>query len=325
MSEQFVSGQRPDLAFVFPGQGSQKVGMLSELADRYAQVGDTFAEASDALGYDVWKLAQQGPQEQLNLTERTQPVLLTASLAVWRVWRAEGGSLPSLLAGHSLGEWSALVAADVLPFADAVRLVRERGRLMQEAVPAGQGGMAAIIGLSDQQIIEACEQASEGKVVAPVNFNSPGQVVIAGDAAAVERATALCKSAGAKRALALPVSAPFHTSLMQPAADGLVAQVEATNFQATTIPVVHNVHARTESDPQAIKKLMIEQISSPVLWVDCVQALKNRGVAIMVECGPGKVLSGLTKRIDKSIVSLATESPQELEAALAETKGEQND
>jgi len=322
MSEQFVSGQSSDLAFVFPGQGSQKVGMLSELADRYAQVGDTFAEASDALGYDVWKLAQQGPQEQLNLTERTQPVLLTASLAVWRVWRAEGGSVPGFLAGHSLGEWSALVAAGVLSFSDAVRLVRERGRLMQEAVPAGQGGMAAIIGLSDQQIIEACEQASEGKVVTPVNFNSPGQVVIAGDAAAVERATALCKSAGAKRALALPVSAPFHTSLMQSAADGLAPQVEATSFRAPEIPVVHNVHARTESDPQAIKQLMIEQISSPVLWVDCVQALKNQGVAIMVECGPGKVLSGLNKRIDKSITSLSTESPQELETALAETKGE---
>jgi len=325
MSEQCVSGQSSDLAFVFPGQGSQKVGMLSELADRHTQVGETFAEASEALGYDVWKLAQQGPQEQLNLTERTQPVLLTASLAVWRVWQAEGGPLPGLLAGHSLGEWSALVAAGVLSFADAVRLVRERGRLMQEAVPAGQGGMAAIIGLSDQQIIEACEQASEGKVVAPVNFNSPGQVVIAGDAAAVERATALCKSAGAKRALALPVSAPFHTSLMQPAADGLTPQVEATHFQAPQIPVVHNVHARTESDPQAIKRLMIEQISSPVLWVDCVQTLKNQGATLMVECGPGKVLSGLTKRIDKSIVSLATESPQELETALTETKGERDD
>lgn len=320
VSEQFVSEQRQDLAFVFPGQGSQKVGMLADLADRYAPVGDTFAEASDVLGYDVWTLAQQGPQEQLNLTERTQPVLLTASIAVWRVWQAEGGPLPSLLAGHSLGEWSALVAAGVLRFADAVRLVRERGRLMQEAVPAGQGGMAAIIGLSDQQIIEACEQASEGKVVAPVNFNSPGQVVIAGDAAAVERATALCKSAGAKRALALPVSAPFHTSLMQPAADGLASQVEAADFQAPQIPVVHNVHARTESDPQTIKRLMIEQISSPVLWVDCVQVLKGQGVALVVECGPGKVLSGLSKRIDKTLVSLSTESPQEFEAALQETK-----
>ena len=321
VSEQLVSDQHSGLAFVFPGQGSQKVGMLSGLAECYSQVGDTFAEASEALGYDVWKLAQQGPQEQLNLTERTQPLLLTASMAVWRVWQAEGGPRPSLLAGHSLGEWSALVAAEVLPFADAVRLVRERGRLMQEAVPAGQGGMAAIIGLSDQQIIEACEQASEGKVVAPVNFNSPGQVVVAGDAGAVERATALCKSAGAKRALALPVSAPFHTSLMQPAADGLAPLVEAADFQAPRIPVVHNVHARTESDPQVIKRLMIEQITGPVLWVDCVGALKNQGVTLMVECGPGKVLSGLNKRIDKSITSLSTESPQELELALAEIKG----
>ena len=310
------------LAFVFPGQGSQKVGMLAELAGEYSLVKETFSEASDVLGYDLWELVQEGPQEQLNLTERTQPMLLAASVATWRVWRSQSGMLPVRLAGHSLGEWSALVAANVVDFADAVSLVQQRGKLMQEAVPAGQGGMAAIIGLDDAAIIAACEQASEGGVVAPVNFNSPGQVVIAGSSSAVERAMVLCKEAGAKRALALPVSAPFHTSLMQPAADGLAPRIAETQFRAPEIPVVHNVHAKTETDPEAIKRLMIEQIYSPVLWVSGVQELVESGVDTTVECGPGKVLSGLNKRIDKSLTTLSIESPEDLRAALQQTKGE---
>lgn len=310
------------LAFVFPGQGSQKVGMLAGLAAEYGVVAETFAEASDVLGYDLWELVQSGPQEQLNLTERTQPMLLAASIAVWRVWQAQNGVQPARLAGHSLGEWSALVAADVVDFADAISLVQQRGKFMQDAVPAGQGGMAAIIGLEDAAIIEACERGAEGEVVAPVNFNSPGQVVIAGASAAVERAMALCKTAGAKRALALPVSAPFHTSLMQPAADGLAPKIADTEFRSPRIPVVHNVHAKTESEPEAIKRLMIEQIYSPVMWVDCVRALVNDGVATTVECGPGKVLSGLNKRIDKSLSTLSIESPEDLQAVLQQTKGE---
>ncbi len=310
------------LAFVFPGQGSQKVGMLAELAAEYAVVTETFAEASDVLGYDLWELVQKGPQEQLNLTERTQPMLLAASVAVWRAWKAQGGVQPAQLAGHSLGEWSALVAADVLDFADAIGLVQMRGKFMQEAVPAGQGGMAAIIGLEDAAIIDACERGAEGEVVAPVNFNSPGQVVIAGASAAVDRAMALCKTAGAKRALALPVSAPFHTSLMQPAADGLAPKIAETEFRAPSVPVVHNVNARTESDPEAIKRLMIEQIYSPVLWVDCVRALADAGTSTTVECGPGKVLSGLNKRIDKSLNTLSIESPEDLQAVLKQTRGE---
>ncbi len=320
MAEQ--SMDKEALAFVFPGQGSQKVGMLSDLANQYGQVQETFAEASQVLGYDLWELVQKGPQEQLNLTERTQPLLLAASVAVWRVWQAESGPVPGVLAGHSLGEWSALVAADVVNFADAVALVQRRGKLMQEAVPAGQGGMAAIIGLDDQQIIDACERAAEGEVVSPVNFNSPGQVVIAGASAAVERATALCKTAGAKRALALPVSAPFHTSLMKPAAEGLAPHIADTEFRAPSIPVVHNVHARTESDPAAIRQLMIEQIYSPVRWVECVQALVARGASTTVECGPGKVLSGLNKRIDKTLSTMSMESPDEVQAVLQQSRGE---
>ncbi len=310
------------LGFVFPGQGSQKVGMLADLAAEHSLVTETFSEASDVLGYDLWELVQKGPQEQLNLTERTQPLLLTASVAVWRLWQSQNGPQPALLAGHSLGEWSALVAAGVVDFADAVGLVQLRGKLMQEAVPAGQGGMAAIIGLEDADIIDACERGAEGEVVSPVNFNSPGQVVIAGASGAVDRAMALCKTAGAKRALALPVSAPFHTALMRPAADGLAPKVESTEFRAPRIPVVHNVNADTESDPQAIKRLMIEQIYSPVLWVDCVRTLLGRGVSTVVECGPGKVLSGLNKRIDKSISTLSIETPDELQAVLQQAKGE---
>lgn len=306
------------LAFVFPGQGSQKIGMLAELAENYPVITQTFAEASEVLGYDLWDLVQNGTQEDITLTERTQPLLLTASVAVWRVWQEEGGAQPSLMAGHSLGEWSALVCAGVVDFKDALRLVRNRGAYMQEAVPQGQGAMAAIIGLDDDIIKAICTEACQGEEVAAVNFNSPGQVVIAGNTAAVERAMADCKEAGAKRALPLPVSAPFHTNLMKPAADRLADEIMATEFSAPQTLVVHNVHAQTESDPEKIKQLMIDQICSPVLWVDCVKALTSNGIDTVVECGAGKVLSSLCKRIERSLGAQATEDPANFEKALAE-------
>lgn len=306
-----------NLAFVFPGQGSQKIGMLSELAAEYSVVTDTFAEASEVLGYDLWDRVQNGAQDEINLTECTQPLLLTASVACWRVWNERGGAQPAYMAGHSLGEWSALVCAGVVAFADAVNLVRQRGKFMQEAVPAGQGAMAAIIGLDDDAILKACEAAAQGEVVSAVNFNSPGQVVIAGGVDAVNRAMDLCKEAGAKRALPLPVSAPFHTSMMKPAADRLAELVEATTFSAPQVPVVHNVNAQTETDPSRIKALMIEQIYSPVLWVDCVNAMVAEGVSLTIECGPGKVLAGLAKRIHRSLAAAGLESPQDVDGALA--------
>ncbi|MBQ0711897.1 MAG: ACP S-malonyltransferase [Porticoccus sp.] len=307
-----------NLAFVFPGQGSQKIGMLSELAEQFDVVTSTFAEASEVLGYDLWDLVQNGTQEDITLTERTQPLLLTASVAVWRVWQQEGGAQPALMAGHSLGEWSALVCAGVVDFKDAVRLVHNRGAYMQEAVPAGEGAMAAIIGLDDDAIKSICADACQGEEVAAVNFNSPGQVVIAGNATAVDRAINGCKEAGAKRALPLPVSAPFHTNLMQPAADRLASEIMATEFSTPEILVVHNVSAQTESDPERIKQLMIEQICSPVLWVDCVKTLTDNGVDTLVECGAGKVLSGLCKRIERSLNAYPSEDPVSLGKALSE-------
>ncbi len=305
-----------NLAFVFPGQGSQKIGMLADLAAANPLVEETFKEASDVLGYDAWKLIQEGEQEAINLTERTQPLLLTASVAIWRLWQQQGGPQPMAMAGHSLGEWSALVCAGVVKFSDAVEIVRARGAFMQQAVPVGVGAMAAIMGIEDQIVIVACAEAAEEQIAAAVNFNAPGQVVIAGDAAAIARAVDICKKAGAKRAVELPVSAPFHTSLMRPAADNLAELVEQKEFCAPQIPVLHNVHAQPETDPVAIKKLMLEQIYQPVLWVDCVNGLSSRGAEILIECGPGRVLNGLSKRIDRSLTSLATDDVASLENAL---------
>lgn len=305
-----------NLAFVFPGQGSQKIGMLADLGAANPLVEETFQEASDVLGYDAWKLIQEGEQEEINLTERTQPLLLTSSVAIWRLWQQQGGPQPAALAGHSLGEWSALVCAGVVSFADAVEIVRARGAFMQQAVPVGVGAMAAIMGMDDQIVIDACTEAANGEIVAAVNFNAPGQVVIAGDAAAVARAVDICKKAGAKRAVELPVSAPFHTSLMRPAADNLSELVMEKSFSAPQIPVLHNVHAKTEEDPEKIKSLMLEQIYQPVLWVDCVNGLSSRGAEILIECGPGRVLNGLSKRIDRSLTSLATDDVASLENAL---------
>lgn len=305
-----------NLAFVFPGQGSQKIGMLSELAEQYSLIKETFDQASDVLGYNMWELIQQGEQEAINLTERTQPILLASSVAIWRLWNEKNGAIPSQMAGHSLGEWSALVCSGVVDFADGLNIVRARGQYMQQAVPVGEGAMAAIIGLDDKAILEACGNAQSLGVVDAVNFNAPGQVVIAGSNAAVEAAMESCKAAGAKRALPLPVSAPFHTSLMKPAANNLADLVNTINFSAPQVPVVHNVHAQTETDPETIKALMLEQIYSPVKWVDCVNQLKNNGATTLIECGPGKVLSGLTKRIDREITSLATDSVADFTAAL---------
>ena len=289
------------------------MGMLAELASENAVIEATFAEASAVLGYDLWALVQNGPQEALNLTERTQPMLLTASVALYRVWQQSSQIRPAFMAGHSLGEWSALVCAGVVEFADAVKLVQLRGKYMQEAVPAGEGSMAAIIGLDDSVIITICQQVEsekQGEVVSAVNFNSPGQVVIAGNVDAVNRACERCKAAGAKRAMPLAVSAPFHSSLLTSAADKLAEALEKVTFKTPSIPVVHNVNAATEQDPASIKKRMIEQIYHPVLWVSCVNHLTEKGVDTFVECGPGKVLSGLSKRIDKSITALPTETPE---------------
>lgn len=298
-----------NLAFVFPGQGSQKVGMLVDFAGKNAVFNEVFTEASELLGYDLWSLIQQGPQEKLNMTEVTQPALLVSSIALWRLWQEKNGPAPAYVAGHSLGEWSALVCAGVVDFADAVNLVRLRGKYMQEAVPVGVGAMAAIIGLEDEEVEEACREASaNGEVVAAVNYNSPGQLVIAGEKNAVEKAIVFCNEAKAKRAMPLPVSAPFHTSLMKPAAEKLANEIEKVQFRAPKIAVVHNVDAATENDPDKIKKIMIQQIYSAVRWVDCVKTLASSGVTSTVECGPGKVLSGLIRRIDNGIKLFATES-----------------
>jgi [acyl-carrier-protein] S-malonyltransferase len=304
------------LAFVFPGQGSQKIGMLAELAAQYSEIEETFNEASDTLGYDVWKMIQSGSQDDINLTERTQPILLASSVAIWRLWNGKGGSKPAQMAGHSLGEWSALVCSGVVNFADGLNIVRARGQYMQQAVPVGEGAMAAIIGLEDSIIIDACKNAAAAEVVDAVNYNAPGQVVIAGSVAAVNRAIEICKQAGAKRALPLPVSAPFHTSLMKPAADQLAEIVNSVTFRRPTVSIVHNVHAREENNPDTIKSLMLEQIYSPVKWVDCVVQLKQNGAQVLIECGPGKVLSGLAKRIDRDLQAMATDSSADFDAAL---------
>lgn len=305
------------IAFVFPGQGSQKVGMLAEMAERSALVEATFAEASAVLGYDLWALVQSGPAEALNLTERTQPMLLVAGVALWRVWCEQGGPAPAVLAGHSLGEFTALVCAGSLGFCDAVSLVRQRGQFMQAAVPVGEGAMAAIIGLDDDAIERACEAARQGEVVAAVNFNSPGQVVIAGHAGAVTRASDLCRQAGAKRALPLPVSAPFHTELMRPAGEQLGVVLADIELSAPSIPVINNVDATAATDPPQIKQLLVRQISSPVQWVGCVEAMLARGVEATIECGPGSVLSGLNRRISKSLQVAGLEQPAGLDKALA--------
>ena len=307
------------LAMVFPGQGSQAVGMLSDLAESCPQVGETFAEASAVLGYDLWQLVQQGPAEVLNQTGNTQPAMLAAGVAVWRAWQARGGAQPVVMAGHSLGEYTALVCAAALQFGDAVALVAERGRCMQSAVPEGVGAMAAILGLDDAVVAGVCETAAAGEVVSPVNYNSPGQVVIAGHAAAVERATALAKEAGAKRAVLLPVSVPSHCSLMTSAAAEFTARLAQVNISSPRIPVLQNVDALAHADPVTIRENLGKQLYSPVQWVRSVQAMGAQGVTRLIEAGPGKVLAGLCKRIDKSIDAVAVHDTASLESALSES------
>ncbi|WP_224552354.1 ACP S-malonyltransferase [Pectobacterium versatile] len=303
-------------AMVFPGQGSQTVGMLAELAAEYPIVTETFAQASEALGYDLWQLTQQGPAEELNKTWQTQPALLTASVAIWRAWQQQGGKTPALMSGHSLGEYSALVCAGVLDFQQAVRLVELRGKLMQEAVPEGTGAMYAIIGLDNDAIAKACEESAQGQVVSPVNFNSPGQVVIAGNKDAVERAGAACKAAGAKRALPLPVSVPSHCALMEPAAKKLAVALESVTFNSPVIPVVNNVDARIEITPEAIRDALVRQLHCPVRWTDCVEFMASQGIESLLEVGPGKVLTGLTKRIVDTLTAAAVNDPASLSAAI---------
>lgn len=305
------------LAFVFPGQGSQAVGMLAELGSQHGVIRDTFAEASAALGYDLWALTQEGPAEELNRTDRTQPAILCASIALWRLWQAEGGAQPAFVAGHSLGEYSALVAAGSLPFADAVKLVELRGQLMQQAVPAGQGGMAAILGLDDDTVRAACAEAAQGEVVSAVNFNAPGQVVIAGAAAAVERAIEACKARGAKRAMALPVSVPSHCALMRPAAEQFAAAVEASAWQVPQIAIVQNTTAAVPADLDSLRAELLAQLYSPVRWVESIVTLAGQGVTELVECGPGKVLSGLNKRCAKGVNTHNLDTPDAFAAARA--------
>lgn len=302
-------------AFVFPGQGSQAIGMLNGFAGN-AAVEQTLAEASEALGFDLGKLIAEGPKEDLDLTTNTQPVMLTAAVAMYRAWFAAGGQKPAVVAGHSLGEYSALVAAGVIPFKDAVPLVRFRAQAMQEAVPVGLGGMAAILGLSDEDVKAACSEAAQGEVVEPVNFNAPAQVVIAGHKGAIERACEAAKAKGAKRALSLPVSAPFHSSLLKPASDRLQQYLAQLNFSAPEIPLINNVDVEIVKDPEGIKQALVRQAANPVRWVETVQKMSTMGITHVVECGPGKVLAGLNKRINGDLISDAIVDQASLDKVL---------
>jgi len=292
-------------AFIFPGQGSQAIGMLADLATEHQIVADTFSQASEVLGYDLWELVQQGPVETLNETDKTQPALLSASVAIWRAYEVSGKAMPAVFAGHSLGEYSALVCAGVIDFIDAVKLVELRGQLMQQAVPAGSGAMYAIIGLDNESISKACAEAAQGEIVSPVNYNSPGQVVIAGSKAAVERAAALCKEKGAKMAVALPVSVPSHCELMRPAAEKLALALEAIEFKTPKVKVINNVDVASPETAAEIKDALVRQLYCPVRWSDSVTAMSETGITHLYEVGPGKVLTGLAKRINRSLTAKA--------------------
>jgi len=308
-------------AAVFPGQGSQSLGMFEELEEHFPEVGKTFLEASEVLSRDLWAITQSDSPSDLNATENTQPIMLTAGVAIWRVWNAHGGYPATVMAGHSLGEYTALVCSGALDFASAVRLVAERAQLMQAAVPEGQGAMAAILGLEDKKVIEVCAKAAQGQVVAAVNFNSPGQVVIAGAVDAVERAISGAKQAGAKRALKLPVSVPSHCELMRPAANALAETLQDTPISKPGIPVIHNVDVRSHEDTSEIRSALISQLYHPVHWGKTVQSLAELGVTRLLEFGPGKVLTGLTKRIDRSLQALCIQDPDSLEKALLDSEG----
>lgn len=302
--------------FVFPGQGSQSVGMLNDLSARYPIVKQTFDEAADVLGYDLWKLTQEGPESELNRTERTQPAMLVAGVAVWRVWRGNGGPKPVCMLGHSLGEYTALVCADSMTFGDAVSLVSARGRFMQDAVPLGAGAVAAILGLDDQRVRDVCEAAAQNEVVSAVNFNAPGQVVVAGHRGAVDRAVEGAKTAGAKRALLLPVSVPVHCALMELAAENLQAKLADTQISTPSIRILHNVDVASHEDPEALREVLVKQLYSPVRWADSIRRIAEDGIGIVAECGPGKVLTGLTRRIDKGLSALSIFDGDSLDDAL---------
>lgn len=308
------------LALVFPGQGSQSLGMLAELGAVDAVVREAFAEASEGAGVDLWTLSQQGPEDQLNRTEFTQPALLAAGVAVWRLWNRRGGPRPAMLAGHSLGEYTALVAADALSLPDAARLVRLRGQLMQDAAPAGTGAMAAVLGADDALVQEVCTAASGDDVVVPANYNSPGQIVIGGHAAAVDRALAMLAERGVRKAVKLAVSVPSHTPLMREAANRLSDAMAGLAWRAPSLPIVQNVDAQVRDRVESIRDALVRQLYLPVQWTECVQALAGAGVARIGECGPGKVLAGLVKRIDKSLDARTLGTPAEFDAALAEWK-----
>lgn len=316
-----MSEQNYNLAFVFPGQGSQSVGMLSELAQSYPVVGQTFEEASDVLGFDLWKLVQEGPLEDLNQTHNTQPAMLASGVAVWRVWESKSDIRPSWVAGHSLGEYTALVCSEAIKFDDAVKLVTERGRLMQSAVPAGVGAMAAIIGLEDHQVVNVCDSVAENEVVSAVNFNAPGQVVIAGHTAAVERAMAAAKEAGAKRALKLSVSVPSHCSLMEEAAEKLNLRLQEVNIDIPQMTLIHNVDVTAHSAAEVIRNALREQLFRAVRWVDTIKFMHDQGVSTFVETGPGKVLLGLDKRIVKSATHMTMYDPESLDNVLEQLNG----
>jgi [acyl-carrier-protein] S-malonyltransferase len=307
------------VAFVFPGQGSQSVGMLKSLAEAEPVVAATFDAASQVLGYDLWQLCQAGPEDSLNSTERTQPAMLAAGVAVWRVWRKRGGPAPTVMSGHSLGEFTALVCADSLDFGTAIELVSFRGRAMQEAVPVGQGAMAAVLGLDDEAVEAACREAARGEVVEAVNFNAPGQVVIAGHATAVKRAIEACKTRGAKRAIDLPVSVPSHSSLMKPAAERLQQRLERTEVRSPLVPEIYTVDVRKHGHPQGIRSALVQQLFSPVRWAETVRRMVASGVTHIVECGPGGVLTGLNRRVErrKEISVYAMEDSATIDEAIA--------
>ncbi len=305
------------LAMVFPGQGSQSVGMLAALAEACPLVEETFSQASGVLGYDLWERTQKGPADLLNQTSCTQPAMLTAGVATWRCWKNQTDRLPAMMAGHSLGEYTALVCAGAIEFVDAVALVEKRGETMQNAVPEGSGAMAAILGLDDDQVISVCAQAAQGEVVSAVNFNSPGQVVIAGNAAAVERAMDLAKQAGARRTLLLPVSVPSHCSLMQPAAQAFANDLAAISIKPPAVRVLHNVDVAMHDQPDAIRQALAAQLFNPVRWVETVHAMHGAGIATILEMGPGKILAGLNKRIEKSMQGIAVQTAEDIEKALA--------
>jgi [acyl-carrier-protein] S-malonyltransferase len=314
-----MTNQTPvsNLAFVFPGQGSQSVGMLADLGAEFSEVRQTFDEASEGAGFDLWELSQNGPEADLGRTENTQPALLAASVAVWRTWLAQGGPLPAQLAGHSLGEYSALVCAGALPLKEAAALVAERGRLMQAAVPAGTGSMAAVLGAEDELIQDVCKEVSDAEIVTPANYNSPGQLVIAGHAGAVDRAVQRLGELGVRKVIKLPVSVPSHTPLMREAAQQLATKMAELPWQVPAIPVLQNADAKAHAGIEFIRAALERQLYMPVLWSDSVRSLVANGAARMFECGPGKVLTGLCKRVDKSLETRALGTPAELRAALA--------